>query len=163
MAYPNTLIFVDFPARDPAEAGEFYAAVFGWENDVRMDGNFSRMVPGQNFLNPDGSQSEIGNLHMGVYNPTNARPHPDPEGPVPKTLAGPGAKTRVYVMVSDDDTPERILGEAEKRGATILWTKHYWKEFNGYNHSFMDPWGNQFILWVKAGQNPDVPEDYTRE
>jgi len=119
MGQPNSLIFVDFPAPDPAEAGAFYAAVFGWENDVRMNGNFSRMVPGGNFLNPDGSESQIGNLHMGVYNPTNARPHPDPEGPVPKTMAGPGAKTRVFVMVSDDDTPERILGEAEKRGAWL--------------------------------------------
>ena len=57
MSYPNTLIFVDLASDDPAAAGEFYAEVFGWENDPRPHGEFHRMVPGQNFLNPDGSQS----------------------------------------------------------------------------------------------------------
>ena len=68
MSYPNTLIFVDLASDDPAAAGEFYAEVFGWENDPRPHGEFHRMVPGQNFLNPDGSQSEIGNLHLGIHN-----------------------------------------------------------------------------------------------
>lgn len=163
MGYPNTLIFIDFPAPDPAEAGEFYAAVFGWENDVRLDGLFSRMVPGDNFKNPDGSKSQIGNLHMGVYTPKNARPHPDPQGPQPLEMAGEGAKPRIFVLVSDDDSPERILAEAEKRGAKILWRNHYWKEFNGFNHSFRDPWGNQFILWRKGGENPQIPDNYTAE
>jgi predicted enzyme related to lactoylglutathione lyase len=30
MAYPNTLIFVDFPSTDPEASAEFYSAVFGW-------------------------------------------------------------------------------------------------------------------------------------
>jgi hypothetical protein len=66
-------------------------------------------------------------------------------------------------MVSDDDTPERILAAAEARGARILWKDHYWSEFNGYNYAFEDPWGNEIILWGKAGENPTVPVSYTRE
>ena len=80
MAYPNTLIFVDLPADDPDAAGKFYADVFGWEDDPRLDGLYHRMVPGQNFLNPDGSQSEIGNLHLGIGDCANFRPHPDSAG-----------------------------------------------------------------------------------
>ena len=66
-------------------------------------------------------------------------------------------------MVSDDDSVERILTTAEQLGATILWRDHFWSEFNGYNHAFCDPWGNEIVLWVKAGENPQVPENYTQE
>ena len=55
------------------------------------------------------------------------------------------------------------LKRATDRGAKILWTKHYWKEFNGFNHAFEDPWGNEIILWGKAGPEPKIPDDYTRE
>ena len=50
MSYPNTLIFVDLASDDPQAAGEFYAKVFGWQNDARPAGVFHRMVPGQHFL-----------------------------------------------------------------------------------------------------------------
>ncbi|PHZ84598.1 VOC family protein [Paremcibacter congregatus] len=163
MTYPNTLIFVDLTSDDPAAAGEFYAAVFGWENDPRPKGVFHRMVPGQNFLNPDKSQSQIGNLHLGIHNAANARPHPDPEGVAPRQVAETGRKARIWVMVSDDDSVERILGEAVKRGAEILWRNHFWAEFNGFNDAFRDPWGNEIILWGKGGDSPQVPDDYTRE
>ena len=62
MTQPNTLIFVDLASDDPAAAGRFYAEVFGWQNDARPEGVFHRMVPGGNYLNKDGSESEIGNL-----------------------------------------------------------------------------------------------------
>src|SRR5580692_12558296 len=81
---PNTLIFVDLASDDPAAAGRFYAEVFGWRDDDRPLGVFHRMVPGGNFLNPDGSESEIGNLHLGIFNAANARPHPDPNGVAPR-------------------------------------------------------------------------------
>ncbi len=163
MTYPNTLIFVDLASDDTDAAGKFYAEVFGWEDDRRLDGEFHRLVPGKNFLNPDGSESEIGNLHFGIFNASNVRPHPKPEGVGPRKLADDGCRARVWILVSDDDTPERILGAAEKLGAEVLWRNHYWAEFNGYNNAFRDPWGNEIILWVKAGENPQIPENFTRE
>src|SRR6185437_675170 len=75
---PNTLIFVDLASDDPAAAGKFYNEVFGWRDDERPRGVFHRMVPGGNYLNPDGSESEIGNLHLGIFKASNARPHPRP-------------------------------------------------------------------------------------
>ena len=163
MAYPNTLIFVDLMSDDADAAGAFYAEVLGWEDDPRLDGNYHRMVPGQNFLKGDGTQSSIGNLHVGIGNVVNLRPHPDASGVEPRTLATEGRKARVWILVSDDDSHERILSAAEERGAEILWRDHYWKEFNGYNHAFRDPWGNEIVLWVKAGDDPQVPDSYTRE
>ena len=159
----NTLIFVDFATDDPAKAGEFYAEVFGWENDARPHGIYHRMVPGGFFQNKDGTDSQIGNLHLGVFDAKNARPHPNPEGVEPRTLATEGRKARIWVLISDDDSHERILSTAEKLGGKVLWRDHYWAEFNGYNHAFADPWGNEIILWGKAGENPEIPTDYTKE
>ncbi|SFG27313.1 Catechol 2,3-dioxygenase [Novosphingobium sp. CF614] len=159
----NSLIFVDLASDDPAAAGAFYAEVFGWENDARPQGIYHRMVPGGFFKHADGSDSRIGNLHLGIFDAANARPHPDPAGAEPRAISAGGRKPRVWVLVSDDDTPERILATAEKLGATVLWRNHYWKEFNGYNHCFVDPWGNEILLWGKAGENPRIPDDYTRE
>jgi len=161
--YPNTLIFVDLASDDPSAAGCFYAEVFGWENDPRPEGVYHRMVPGQDFLNKDGSQSGIGNLHLGIYKAENARPHPNAGGVEPRILDREGRRPRVWIMISDDDTPERILSAAIDRGARLLWTNHYWREFNGYNHAFRDPWGNEIVLWGKAGPDPVVPGHYTRE
>ena len=163
MAYPNTLIFFDIGAEDPAAAGRFYAAVFGWEDDPRPEGLYHRMVPGGFFLGKDGAESEIGNLHMGVFKAANARPHPSPQGVEPRAMAAEGRRPRVWVLVSADDSAERILGEAQARGAEILWRDHYWAEFNGYNHAFRDPWGNEIVLWVKAGPDPQVPPQFSRE
>ncbi|MGI4879513.1 MAG: VOC family protein [Janthinobacterium lividum] len=162
MATPNTLIFVDLASDDPAAAGRFYAEVFGWEDDARPHGIYHRLVPGGNFINQDGSESQIGNLHLGIFDAANARPHPAPEGVEPRTLAGDGRKARIWILIGDDDSAERILGAAAERGATILWRNHYWQEFNGYNHAFRDPWGNEILLWGKAGQS-EVPADFTRE
>ena len=79
MSYPNTLIFVDFPSDDPAASGKFYAEVFGWTVEPRPEGVFHRIVPGQNFqIDDKGTQGPTGNLHMGIFNVNNARPHPDP-------------------------------------------------------------------------------------
>jgi predicted enzyme related to lactoylglutathione lyase len=163
MTYPNTLIFVDIPADDPEAAGRFYADVFGWEVEGRPTGVFHRIVPGQNFLRSDGSPSDIGNLHLGIYNTNNARPHPDPEGVEPREVSSGGRTVRVWILVSDDDAQDRILDTAEKLGATILWRNHYWKEFNGFNGAFLDPWGNTIVVWTKGGDDPQIPEDFTRE
>jgi predicted enzyme related to lactoylglutathione lyase len=163
MTLPNTLIFVDLAADDPAAAGDFYAKVFGWQNDARPYGVYHRMVPGGNFRNKDGSDSAIGNLHLGIFKADNARPHPDPAGVAPRSLSQDGRKPRVWILISDDDSAEAILARAEDHGATILWRNHYWKEFNGYNHAFQDPWGNEIVLWGKAGDHPQIPPSFTRE
>jgi len=163
MAYPNTLIFVDLASDDPEAAGAFYAEVFGWVNEGRPAGVFHRLDPGDKFLNPDQSKSEIGNLHLGIHNAANARPHPNPDGVEPRGLSEGGRKARIWILVSDDDSPERILSTAERLGAEILWRDHYWSEFNGKNSAFRDPWGNEIVLWIKAGDPPEIPENFTRE
>jgi predicted enzyme related to lactoylglutathione lyase len=163
MAQPNTLIFVDLASDDPAACATFYEEVFGWRNDHRPTGVYHRMVPGGNFPNPDGSDSEIGNLHIGIFNAANTRPHPDPAGVTPRNLSQDGRKARIWILVGDGQSYEDILARAVERGAEILWRDHYWKEFNGYNHAFRDPWGNEIILWGKAGAEPKIPENYTRE
>jgi predicted enzyme related to lactoylglutathione lyase len=163
MPYPNTLIFVDLASDDPGATGEFYSQVFGWKNEGRPDGVFHRLVPGQHFLKPDGTPSEIGNLHIGIFNAKNARPHPKPGGTEPRHLSRDGRKARSWVLVSADDSAERILRTAAELGAEILWRNHYWKEFNGFNHAFRDPWGNEIVLWVKGGQDPAIPDGFTRE
>ncbi|WBO21962.1 VOC family protein [Sphingomonas abietis] len=163
MATPNTLIFVDMPSDDPAAAGRFYAEVFGWQNDARPEGVYHRMVPGGQFPNPDGTDSAIGNLHLGIFDVANARPHPEPAGVEPRALSTDGRKPRIWILIGDDDTPERILSAAEERGATILWRDHYWSTFKGYNHAFRDPWGSEILLWGKAGADPAVPASFTRE
>ncbi|MGH6993686.1 MAG: VOC family protein [Caulobacteraceae bacterium] len=163
MASPNTLIFVDLASDDPAAAGRFYSEVFGWRDDERPRGVFHRMVPGGNFPNPDGSESQIGHLHLGIFKAANARPHPDPAGVEPRRLADGGRKARVWILVGDDQSPYDILKRATDRGAKLLWKDHYWKEFNGFNHAFVDPWGNEIVLWVKAGADAKIPQGYTRE
>src|SRR5271170_6863305 len=98
MPYPNTLIFVDLASDDPAAAGRFYAEVFGWRNDPRPEGVYHRMVPGGNFLNKDGTESEIGNLHLGIYHVANVRPHPEPQGVGPRELSREDRQPRVWIL-----------------------------------------------------------------
>jgi predicted enzyme related to lactoylglutathione lyase len=163
MGYPNTLIFVDLPSDDPEAAANFYAAVFGWEVEGRPTGVFHRAVPGGEFLLSDGKESGVGNLHLGIYNVHNARPHPDPAGVDPRHLARDGRAVRVWILVSDDDDMDAILDRAEANGAEVLWRHHHWAEFNGFNGAFCDPWGNTIVLWGKAGDDPEIPEGWTGE
>ena len=163
MTTPNTLIFVDLATDDPVAGGRFYSEVFGWRDDERPRGVFHRMVPGGNYLNKDGTESQIGNLHLGIFDAANARPNPNPAGVEPRKLADGGRKARIWILVGDGQSHEDILDRATKRGAKILWRDHYWKEFNGYSHAFRDPWGNEIVLWVKAGPDPQIPAHYTRE
>ena len=111
----------------------------------------------------DGSPSTVGNLHVGFADVGNYRPHPDPAGTEPRTLASGGRGVRVWILVSDDDNEDDILDRAEKHGAKVLWRHHYWKEFNGFNGAFEDPWGTTVVLWSKGGENPELPQGYTGE
>jgi predicted enzyme related to lactoylglutathione lyase len=160
---PNTLIFVDFPSDDVEACAAFYHAVFGWEVEGRPTGVFHRGVPGGYFPLDDGSDSPVGNLHVGFYDVGNARPHPDPAGVEPRTLSRDGRGPRVWILVGDDDSEDAILQRAEDNGGTILWRKHYWAEFNGFNGAFMDPWGTTVIAWTKGGPNPVIPDGTTSE
>ena len=147
MTYPNVLVFVDFPTDDVNAARSFYAEVFNWEIEDRITDTFARIVPGQHFLNEDGTPSEIGNLHMGISNAANMRPSKEPRPTEPTHLNPGGRAIRAWILVSKDDSFERILEAATRLGATELWREHYWTEFGGGNASFMDPWGNQIMLW----------------
>ena len=148
MGQPNKLVFVDFPATDVNAARTFYAEVFNWEVEDRIADTFARIVPGGFFSNEDGTDSEIGNLHMGISNAANMRPAKD-QSPQEPTHMNPGGRAmRAWILVSDDDSFERILDAAAERGATELWRNHFWKEFGGANASFLDPWGNQIMLWA---------------
>lgn len=163
MSQPNTLIFVDLASDDPAAAGRFYAEVFGWQDDPRPHGVYHRMVPGGFFPAPDGSDSPVGNLHLGIFDAANARPHPSPEGVEPRKLTGAGRRARIWILIGDGDSAERILSAAQERGAELLWRDHYWGEFNGYNDAFRDPWGNEIVLWGKAGAAPTIPGNFSSE
>lgn len=161
MTYPNTLIFVDLASDDPNATGKFYAEVMRWTDEGRPEGLFHRLVPGQNFLTSDGEQGPTGNLHIGIFNAADQRPHPSKVAP--RQLAIGEAKARVWVLVSDDDDADQIMDRAIARGAIELWRNHYWKEFNGYNWAFRDPWGNEIVLWGKAGPDPEIPAHFTQE
>lgn len=162
--YPNILVFVDFPVGDIAEASRFYEQVFGWEVEERIPGVFSRIVPGQNFKLDDGTQGPTGNLHLGLYVPTDPRPDPrqgaDRDLPERRLFDG-GRTTRAWILVSDDDQMDAIMDRAVAHGGTELWRRHFWKEFGGANASFLDPWGNQLMLWEHLEgieQDPDTHE-----
>ena len=155
MANPSALIFVDLPSPDPAATARFYAEVFGWETDARPEGIFHRLLPGGTFTNPDGTSSEVGNLHLGIYRIDVAPP--DPHDPPRSSTEPPrGAPVRVYFLVGDGDDQASILERAEARGAEVLWRDLYWSEFNGFHGAFRDPWGNEIVVWTKAGDEPLV-------
>ena len=156
MTYPNILVFVDFPTDDVNAARAFYAEVFNWEVEDRIKDLFARIVPGQNFKLDDGTQGPTGNLHMGIANAADMRPRPDYVSGEPTTLNRTGRGARAWILVSEDDSFERILDTAVRLGGTELWRNHFWTEFGGANASFMDPWGNQIMLWQHL---PDVERD----
>jgi predicted enzyme related to lactoylglutathione lyase len=160
---PNTLIFVDFPSDDVEACARFYGDVFGWTVEGRPTGVFHRGVPGGFFPLDDGSDSPVGNLHVGFFDAANARPHPDSAGVEPRHLSRDGHSPRVWILVSDDDSEDAILARAEEHGAEVLWRRHYWKEFNGFNGAFRDPWGTTIVLWTKGGADPVLPEGFTGE
>lgn len=160
---PNTLIFVDFPSDDVEACAAFYRDVFGWEVEGRPTGVFHRGVPGGYFPLDDGSDSSVGNLHVGFSSVANMRPHPDPAGTEPRVLARNGRGPRVWILVGDGDSEDEILARAEAHGAVVLWRHHFWAEFNGFNGAFEDPWGTTVVCWTKGGTDPVIPEGYTSE
>ena len=90
MTAPNRLVFVDFPTDEIEASAVFYEKVFGWTVERRIPDLFCRIVPGGYYKNPDNTDSEIQNLHLGIHNVANVRPHPKPEGSEPRTLSEGG-------------------------------------------------------------------------
>ncbi len=160
--YPNILVFVDIPVGDISAATDFYSEVFGWEIEDRIDAVFNRIVPGQNFKLDDGTQGPTPNLHMGLSLATDPRPDPRDESDRGRRRMHDGGRTtRAWILVSDDDEMDRIMDTAVAKGGTELWRRHFWTEFGGANASFLDPWGNQLMLWQHLGdieQDPDTHE-----
>ena len=106
MSSPNTLIFVDLPSDDVEACARFYHDVFGWFVEGRPTGEFHRAVPGGFFPLDDGSDSPVGNLHLGFSQVTNMRPHPDPAGVEPRHMSTGGRSMRVWILIGDNDTDE---------------------------------------------------------
>lgn len=153
---PNTLIFIDIPSPDPDATAQFYRGVMDWEIRGRPSEIFYQIVPGGEFLLPDGNASGVGNLHLGIFSTDDPRP----DWTRDSAAAGSGGfAPRVYIRVPDRAEQSRILTAAERRGATVLWRDRYWREFNGFHGSFRDPWGTQMILWTPANEDDQIPAD----
>jgi predicted enzyme related to lactoylglutathione lyase len=124
----NTLVFVDLPVDDPIAAQKFYEDLFGWTINPRPAGDFHQIVPGEG-------------LHIGLFSTSTQTPDPNPS----PAVARRGLQPRTYILV--DDAPQAYLDKAVALGATALWGEAWWDEFNGYHAAFLDPWGNQIVVW----------------
>jgi predicted enzyme related to lactoylglutathione lyase len=134
---PNTLVFVDFPSPDPEATQRFYEKVFGWTIEPHPLGDFHRIVPGEG-------------LHLGIYNERTQTPNPQPDAGAKR---GGGLMPRTYILV--ENAPDSYLPAVEENGGTVLWREAYWGEFDGWHASFLDPWGNQVIMWWKGRPAPE--------
>ena len=163
MTYPNTLIFVDFPSTEPTASAAFYEAVFGGRSNLAPRTSSTASCPARTSRSTTGRRARPATCTWASStSPTPVR-IPIRRVSNPATVATDGHSARVWILVSEDDSIERILTEATSRGATLLWKDHYWAEFNGFNAAFLDPWGNTFVLWTKGGDNPEIPEGWTNE
>ncbi len=128
----NTLVFVDLPSSDPQAAATFYRELFGWTINPRPEGVFYQIVPGEG-------------LHLGLFGEADQVPDPAPKSPQPRS----GLQARTYILV--DASPAEYLNKAVILGATALWEQAWWEEFKGWHASFLDPWGNQIVIWSADG------------
>ncbi|MCW2943159.1 MAG: glyoxalase [Actinomycetia bacterium] len=128
----NTLVFVDLPSSDPQSAATFYRELFGWTINPRPEGVFYQIVPGEG-------------LHLGLFGEADQVPDPAPKSPQPRS----GLQARTYILV--DASPAEYLNKAVILGATALWEQAWWEEFKGWHASFLDPWGNQIVIWSADG------------
>ena len=80
-----------------------------------------------------------------------------PQQPDPVALPErSGVQPRTYILV--DDTPTAYLEKAVALGATKLWDEGFWDEFNGYHAAFLDPWGNQIVMWQAKDARSEAGE-----
>jgi len=124
----NRLVFVDLPASDIEAASAFYKDLFGWTINGRPQGVFHEIVPDEG-------------PRLGLWSEAEQVPDPSPRPPQPRS----GFSPRTYIAV--DGPPRDYLNRAVILGATVLWEQCYWEEFDGHHASFLDPWGNQIVMW----------------
>jgi hypothetical protein len=74
-------------------------------------------------------------------------PDPSPRTRQPRS----GVQPRTYILV--DSPPRDYLNKAVILGAIALWEQTYWEEFDGYHASFLDPWGNQLVMWWRPADS----------
>ena len=132
----NTLVFVDLPTRDVEAASRFYKELFGGTVNGRPQGVFHEVVTG------DGPR-------LGLWNEAEQVPDPAPRPLEPRA----GAQPRTYIAV--DGPPGEYLNRAVMLGATALWEQRYWEELDGHHASFLDPWGNQIIMWWRPDDDAE--------
>ena len=112
----DTAVLVTATRAKGREGFDFLPLTCDYEEPLYAAGR----IPGGFFKHKDGSDSQIGNLHLGIFDAANARPHPEPAGVGPRDLVVHGRKARIWILIGDDDSAERILGKAESLGAKTL-------------------------------------------
>ena len=164
MTGPNTLIFVDLPSDDPEASGTVL------RRSLRLGGRRppGRCVPPHRARRPLPARATAHRRRSATStwaSTTSPTPARTPTRPASSrgAVSDQGRTARVWILVSDDDSDERILDTAVGLGATELWRHHYWAEFNGFNSAFLDPWGNTLDAVDQGRRRPVVPEGWTRE
>ena len=147
MTYPNTLVFVDYPSDDVNVARAFYAR--GLQLGSRRS-HRGHVCPHRSGTELQARRRDARPDRQPAHGPVQrcrctASPAERPRRP-DRVEVGRGG-IRAWILVSDDDSVDRILEAAERLGGTVLWRDHFWTEFGGANASFIDPWGNQLMLW----------------
>ena len=124
----------------PHELADWWAEALGWPVEPQDEAFIQRMVDAGH-ASADDTVRHRGAL---VWRAGAALNSPDPGRPrllfqsVPE---GKTVKNRLHLDVRvgaerREAEVARLLG----LGATELWRDHFWKEFNGFNHAFSDPW-----------------------
>jgi hypothetical protein len=159
---PNTLIFVDLPSDDPAAAARFYAEVFGWQNDEKPAGVYHRMVPGGQFPNPMAPTARSATSIWAFSMRPMRAPIPTAPGSNPAPCQdGPQAAH----LDPDQRRRQRRTHSGRRHAARGKGTvaQPLLVDLQRLQPRLQDPWGNEIVLWGKAGPEPKVPADFTRE
>ncbi len=123
-----TLSFYEIPASDPDRLAKFFREVLGWESvEVPWDGpRYLRLLAPEDPRRPGGGVLARGN-------------------------GGEALVDRLTVMVDIEGEPlTAVLARVAAAGGTVLAPPTPIGTFGSYAR-FLDPEGNSFGLWQKAG------------
>lgn len=123
-----TLSFYEIPASDPDRLAHFFFEVLGWESaEVPWDGpRYLRLLAPEDPRRPGG-------------------------GVLARGDGGEALVDRLTVMVDIEGEPlAAVLARVEAAGGTVLAPPTPIGTFGSYAR-FLDPEGNSFGLWQKAG------------